>query len=131
MGRPQFGLPCLRMRAAVGPAHTLFLPAFGGKKKPSHVGEGFWSRFHSDLRAAAKRFSAFHLHLKNCTYSGFFSAGGGGLPMPGPCIMPGPIDSMLFCIRSMWATTVSHMSTLVRQSDSSFGSLIVRTTAFI
>ena len=51
--------------------------------------------------------------------------------MTWPCIMPGPIDSMFFCIRSMWVTTVSHISTLVRQSDSSFGSLIVRTIAFI
>ena len=43
--------------------------------------------------------------------------------MPWPCIMPGPIDSMFFCIRSMWVTTVSHISTLFRQRDSSFGSV--------
>ena len=51
--------------------------------------------------------------------------------MPGPCIMPGPMDSMCFCIRSMWPTSVSHISTLFRQRAISFASLIVRTLAFI
>jgi len=89
--------------------------------KPSHVEqEGFGS---SPLAGDGT----------SCAYSGLFSVHGvgGGPPMPCPCIMPGPIDSMFFCIRSMWVTTVSHISTLVRQSDSSFGSLIVRTIALI
>jgi len=33
--------------------------------------------------------------------------------MPGWRIMPGSMDSMCFCIRSIWLTTVSHMSTFV------------------
>ena len=44
MGRPQFGLPRLRVWAtgiAIGPDHTLFLPASWVKEKPSRVREGF------------------------------------------------------------------------------------------
>src|ERR1700687_6478204 len=68
-----------------------------------------------------------------CAYSGFVSVGGvgGGPPISFPRIIPGHMDSICVCIRSMCVTTVSHMSTLFRQRDSSFGSLIVRMLAFI
>jgi hypothetical protein len=86
-----------------------------------------------NLRGVREAGTAFAVPGTSRAYSGFFSVGGvgGGLPMPGPCVMPGPIDSMFFCIRSIWVTTVSHISTLSRQRDSSLGSLIVRTLAFI
>ena len=60
-----------------------------------------------------------------CAYSGFFSVDGvgGGPPISWPCIMPGPMDSMCFCIRSMWVTTVSHISTFVCQRAFSLASL--------
>jgi len=49
--------------------------------------------------------------------------------MPGPCIMPGPMASMCFCIRSMWPTIPSHISTLVCQRPFSAGSSIAATLA--
>ena len=51
--------------------------------------------------------------------------------MSWPCIMLGPIDSMFFCIRSMWVTTLSHISTFGCQRAFSAESLIAATLVFI